>query len=324
MPDGRRRQQGRITVSRFANARFSNARFATVLAVTLALLVSGVVAGAAGQALIIGAANDAGTSNTSLDTTSSGFAWQMFQHGTGVGVFAISENGVALAGLAHNGNQHALSVTNDGAAGTGAALIADGKNNTAADLRVNSNSIPPLKVNSTAKVANLNADLLDGLNSAGYNYNNNGDPNALIALTASGVSMASVTLEAPAAGHAWVTGKVGIFITHTNGTFDNVICKLSKTSGDVGTPSFGIGFVRIPAAYPTASAASVDTVEVTRVFSVAAGANTFHLNCFESSSILNASIIQPEIASMFVPTRYGTGPAPASVGPRGGVDHATD
>jgi hypothetical protein len=92
----------------------------------------------------------------------------MFQHGTGVGVFAISQDGVALAGLAHNGNQHALSVTNDGAAGTGAALIADGKNNTAADLRVNSNAIPPLKVNSTAKVTNLNADRLDGLDSTAF------------------------------------------------------------------------------------------------------------------------------------------------------------
>lgn len=107
----------------------SNARFAAVLAFAAILFAAGVVSGAAGSPLIIGAANSAGTSNTSLNTTSSGFAWQMFQQGSGVGVFAISNNGNALAALAHNGNKYGLSVTNDGTAGTGAAIIADGRDN---------------------------------------------------------------------------------------------------------------------------------------------------------------------------------------------------
>jgi len=94
-------------------------------------MAAGIVSGAAGDPLIIGGANLAGSSNTSLNTTSSGFAWQMFQQGNGVGVFAISNGGNALAGLAHSGNRYALSATNDGSTGTGAAIIADGRNNVA-------------------------------------------------------------------------------------------------------------------------------------------------------------------------------------------------
>lgn len=197
-------------MSRFANARFSNARFATVLAVVLALLTSGIVAGAAGQALIIGGANDAGVSNTSLDTTSGGFAWQMYQHGNGVGVYAISDNGVALAALAHNGNQHGLSVTNDGAAGTGAAIIADGKNNTAADLRVNSSSIPPLKVNSTGLVANLNSDLVDGLHANALTrvaFNGRTD----FALNGVDGVAISTTITAPIRGFLTITAGSDVF-----------------------------------------------------------------------------------------------------------------
>lgn len=156
----------------------------------------------------------------------------------------------------------------------------------------------------------------------GYNYNNNGDANALVGLTGSGASLTSVTLQAPAAGFAWVTGKAEIFITHANGTTDNVICKLSKTSGDVNTPSYGTGIVRIPSANPAGQ--SVDTVEMTRVFSVVAGPNTFHLNCYESSTTLNDGVLAPEIAGLFVGARYGTGPAPAApLGGTGGVDRAT-
>ena len=39
-----------------------NARFATLLAVALALVLTGVAAGAAGQALVLGIANNAGSS----------------------------------------------------------------------------------------------------------------------------------------------------------------------------------------------------------------------------------------------------------------------
>ena len=52
----------------------ARSRFATLVAVGLALLVSGVVAGAAGGNFILGQANSAGTSNTSLTTSSTGNA----------------------------------------------------------------------------------------------------------------------------------------------------------------------------------------------------------------------------------------------------------
>lgn len=144
----------------------------------------------------------------------------------------------------------------------------------------------------------------------GYNYDNNGEPNTLIGLTGAGASMTSVTLNAPGAGFASVTARALVFVTHTNGTQDNVICKLSKTSGDVTTPSFGISLVRIPAANPTATS-QAQTIEITRVFSVNAGTNTFHLNCYENFGSGGDSIIAPEVVALFVPTRYGTGPAPA-------------
>ena len=61
-------------------------RFATVLAVGLALLVSGVVAGAAGGNFILGQANSAGTSNTSRTTSSTGNALLVTQNGTGTAI----------------------------------------------------------------------------------------------------------------------------------------------------------------------------------------------------------------------------------------------
>ena len=135
-----------------------------------------------------------------------------------------------------------------------------------------------------------------------------------IGLTLTGASMTSVTLNAPRAGLAWVSARARVFITHTNGTMDNVICKLSKTSGDVNSPSYGIALVRIPAINPTSAAQGhVDTIEITRVFSVARGSNTFHLNCLESHGSGGDSILAPEVNALFVPLRYGTGPAPAAL-----------
>ena len=60
-----------------------NARFATLLAVALALVISGAVSGAAGQALILGASNSAGGSTTSLTANVAGSAPKVTQNGPG-------------------------------------------------------------------------------------------------------------------------------------------------------------------------------------------------------------------------------------------------
>jgi hypothetical protein len=88
---------------------------------------------------------------------------------------------------------------------------------------------------------------------------------------------------------------------------DNIILKVSRTSGDITTPSHGLTVVRIPAAYPTSSVSGiVHGASITAVFSVTAGNNTFHLNAYRSSGA-SSGLLKPEIAVIFVPTRYGTG-----------------
>jgi hypothetical protein len=108
-----------------------NARFATLMAVALALVLTGVVAGAAGQALVLGIANYAGSSSTSLTTNSTGPAFRVIQNGSGKALRAESSQAAPLA-LVGPSNQ------------------------------------PPMTVNSSDRVLNLNADQLDGLDSRGF------------------------------------------------------------------------------------------------------------------------------------------------------------
>jgi hypothetical protein len=181
-------------VSIFENAR--SVRLATLLAIALALLVSGVVGGAAGAALIMGAANSAGTSNTSLTTTSTGTALLTTQNGTGTALRGVASNGIAgfftsangsgVSGVVAANTKYGVYGGNDAATfGGGAAIRASGQQNNgvvattanaaadavraintgggqALDLVVNAD-VPPMSVNSNTKVVNLHADLFDGL-----------------------------------------------------------------------------------------------------------------------------------------------------------------
>lgn len=117
-------------------------RFATLVAVGLALLVSGVVAGAAGGNFILGQANSAGTSNTSLTTSSTGTALLVTQNGTGTAVrgstgsgsgiagFFTSGSGSGVSGVVANENSYGIYAANDSAnEGTGAAMRVNGKQN---------------------------------------------------------------------------------------------------------------------------------------------------------------------------------------------------
>jgi hypothetical protein len=186
-------------VSTFARAGY--VRFATLLAVALALLLSGVVVGAAGGPLIMGTANSAGTTNTSLTTSSTGTALLVTQTGTGTALRGVAANGIAgffssangsgVSGVVAANNKYGVYGGNDAATfGGGAAVRADGKQNNgvvattanaaadalrgvntgggqALDLVVNA-GVAPMTVNSDTKVADLNADLLDGMDSAQF------------------------------------------------------------------------------------------------------------------------------------------------------------
>jgi hypothetical protein len=117
-------------------------RFATLLAVGLALLVSGVVAGAAGGNFILGQANSAGTSNTSLTTSSTGNALLVTQNGTGTAIrgstgsgsgiagFFTSGSGSGVSGVVGTENSYGVYAGNDSAnEGSGAAMRVNGKQN---------------------------------------------------------------------------------------------------------------------------------------------------------------------------------------------------
>ena len=117
-------------------------RFATLVAIGLSLLLSGIVAGAAGGNFILGQANSAGTSNTSLTTSSTGNALLVTQNGTGTAIrgstgsgsgiagFFTSGNGSGVSGVVANENNYGVYAANDSLdEGTGAALRANGKQN---------------------------------------------------------------------------------------------------------------------------------------------------------------------------------------------------
>lgn len=121
---------------------WQRARLAGVAGAALAILGTGIVAGAAGGAIIMGSANSAGTTNTSLTTASSGTAFYVTQTGTGTATranatganaiagFYTSANGPGLSGVTANADKYAVYAGNDAAAtGSGAAIRAAGKNN---------------------------------------------------------------------------------------------------------------------------------------------------------------------------------------------------
>jgi hypothetical protein len=113
-----------------------------LLAIGLALLVSGVVAGAAGGNFILGQSNSAGTSNTSLTTSSTGNALLVTQNGTGTAIrgstgsgsgiagFFTSGSGSGVSGVVANENSYGIYAANDSATGgSGAAMRVNGKAN---------------------------------------------------------------------------------------------------------------------------------------------------------------------------------------------------
>ena len=117
-------------------------RLAGVAGAALAVLATGVVAGAAGSAIIMGASNNAGTTNTSLTTASTGTAFYVTQSGAGTAMranatgpnaiagFFTSGNGPGISGVTANADKYAVYAGNDAATtGAGAALRAVGKAN---------------------------------------------------------------------------------------------------------------------------------------------------------------------------------------------------
>lgn len=119
-----------------------SARLATLLAVASALILTSVAAGAAGAALILGQANSAGSSATSVtssnasrtllvqNTSATGFAVDARSTG-GIGGQFLSATSTGMAGYTSANNRFAVVGTHNGTAfGNGAAILGDGRQNT--------------------------------------------------------------------------------------------------------------------------------------------------------------------------------------------------
>lgn len=115
---------------------------AVIIAGGLVLLLVGAAVGAAGDAVILGAANDAGDSETGLTTSTPGTALLVTQTGTGSAIrgstgsgkgiagFFTSAFGSAVSAVVGNPAGYAIFASSDSAtAGTGAAIRANGKRN---------------------------------------------------------------------------------------------------------------------------------------------------------------------------------------------------
>ncbi len=96
---------------------------------------------AAGGPVIMGAANDAGTTSTSVATASSGTALLVTQNGAGTALrgsavgagsiagFFTANNGTGISGVTGSGGSYGVFAQNNGAAGSAGALRASGGNN---------------------------------------------------------------------------------------------------------------------------------------------------------------------------------------------------
>ncbi|MGH2355352.1 MAG: hypothetical protein ACRDJN_27395, partial [Chloroflexota bacterium] len=111
-------------------SKWARTRFATALAVGMIVVMSGVVAGAAGDPLILGQENFAGNSATRLFATSSGGAFWMTQNGFGSGVRGESISGTGGVFETKANNRHGLLAQNNSTStSTGTALTAQGNDN---------------------------------------------------------------------------------------------------------------------------------------------------------------------------------------------------
>jgi hypothetical protein len=131
-------------------SRLSSVRFASALALAALLFASGVVAGAAGDPLILGSlTNSSGSQGTQVSTNVNGNAFRVVQSGSGNdanglrgdasdgtgGVFTSSNNNALFVTAAHADRRGLVARNGAAVHGTGAALLAQGFQNTAIEAR---------------------------------------------------------------------------------------------------------------------------------------------------------------------------------------------
>ena len=216
-------------------------RFATLLAVGLALVASGVVAGAAGGNFILGVANSAGTSNTSLTTSSTGNALLITQNGSGTAIRGSTGSGSGIAGFFTSGSGSGVSgvvaantsygvyAGNDATStSTGAALRANGKNNKGAVITSD-------KTNALVAQAKGCSGFLcgaDGVSAVGYGFGAGvyaDGAGSIAGLYANGGALAAV--------YAYQTASTtdAVYASSTNGSAINAVGLNGGTLADCDT-----------------------------------------------------------------------------------------
>ena len=220
------------------NRLFARIRMPTAIAAALALLVTGIATGAAGSFLVLGQGNDSGTSQTVLQNAGLGAAFTLKTTNVSTGATGIfgwsSQTGSnatrGVYGSANGANSYGVYGKNSGAAGTGAAMYADGGNNPGLVVNVASNSVDPIKVNSTGLVDNLNSDMVDyyqanSLSRVAFTSTENAGPDG-----ADG-TLLTVNINAPTRGYFSVVASVDSFAFSSSGYFN---CQINLNGTEVG------------------------------------------------------------------------------------------
>ena len=133
---------------------------------------------AAGDPLVLGIPNSAGSDNTTLTTASTGTALLVTQTGTGTALrgsavgpgsiagFFTAANGPGISGVTASPNTYGVFGSNDGAAGTGGAIRANGKNNHG--VVASTDSASKVAVKATNSVAGGTAGLFENTNGGAF------------------------------------------------------------------------------------------------------------------------------------------------------------
>jgi hypothetical protein len=184
---------------------------------------------------------------------------------------------------------------------------------TALDLRVGdpaaapaTKTTPPMKVDSQARVDNLNAQFLDGKSSAQFadvsevSGQDSQTVNTSVLLpttgeTGSAIDLVSVTVMAPASGFVVLTGSGALQSNHVSGTISAPRVFLTKTSQARDFTNSSIGAV--PDSAP--SGRYQYPFGVTRVFPVDAGEHTFYMTG-DMAYRGQAWVVRPSLTAIFV------------------------
>jgi len=112
--------------------------------------------------------NSAAIRAESKSTGPAGYGLWASQAGSGIGVYSTSATGVGVYGKHTGSSGNGAGVQGDSAAANDAGVIGRNTAGGPGVQAVANNGVAPLMVSNSTKIANLNSDLLDGIDSTGF------------------------------------------------------------------------------------------------------------------------------------------------------------